>query len=514
MAFLLGLGIRCALGAKNGPQVEGVSRHIAVDGWQATDAAGARYGAVMFAEIEAAVAAFAEEHKLPGVVVGVVDQGRLVHVTTVGQADREAGRPVGRDTAFRIASMTKNMTALAVLSLRDAGKVTLDAPLSEYVPQFAAVKPATADSKPVTVRDLLCHVAGFVTDDPWADRVLGMTPARLDEVIATGALFGRAPGLAFEYSNLGYALLGRVLTNVSGEPYQDYIRRLFLGPLGMARTGFDALAAARDDYAFGYRLDGEAWSREHIEPDGEVGAMGGLVTTAPDYARWVAFLLSAWPARDDPEVGPVRRASIREMGLYHAPPFQPDGPEARPSAYGYGLLNTVDRQFGRVLHHSGGLPGYGSHVMMLPERGWGVFAFANRTYAPMSRLTPRLAQLLHEALPKPRAASLSPALQRAFDAVVAAYGSGRIEDVADACAVNLLLDMPPPLRNAELAALKQRLGEGTVETIEPSHALAGRLTLACAHGRLRVAIILSPDRDAGIQKLLFSVEDAEGEAKG
>ncbi|HKP35114.1 MAG TPA: serine hydrolase domain-containing protein [Sphingomicrobium sp.] len=468
----------------------------------------------MFAEIDAASAAFAEEHKLPGLVAGIVDQGHLVHVAALGLADREAGRPVGRDTAFRIASMTKNMTALAILSLRDAGKVVLDAPLAEYVPQFAAVKPATVDSKPVTVRDLLCHVAGLVTDDPWGDRVLGMTPAELDELIVTGTLFARAPGLAFEYSNLGYALLGRVLTNVSGEPYQDYMRRLFLAPLGMTHTTFDAIAAARSDYAFGYRLDGEAWSRERLEPDGEVGAMGGLVTTAPDYARWVAFLLSAWPARDDPETGPVRRASVREMALYHAPPFQPDGPldgpEPRPTAYGYGLMNTEDSRLGRVLHHPGGLPGYGSHVLMVPDRGWGVFAFANRTYAPMSKLTPKHAQILHDAAPKRPAVAPSPVLKRAIDAVVVAYASGRIEDVAEACASNLLLDTPSPLRNAELADLKKRLGEGTVETIEPTHALAGHFVLACAHGRLKVAVTLSPERQPGIQKLAFELESAEG----
>jgi len=377
------------------------------------------------------------------------------------------------------------------------------------VPQFAAVRPATSDSKPVTVRDLLCHVAGFVTDDPWGDRVLGMTPAELDALIATGTLFARAPGLAFEYSNLGYALLGRVLTNVSGEPYQDCLRRLFLAPLGMARTTFDAIAASRGDYACGYRLDGEAWSRERLEPDGEVGAMGGLVTTAPDYARWVAFLLSAWPARDDPETGAVQRASVREMALYHAPPFQSDGFEPRPTAYGYGLMNTEDPRLGRLLHHPGGLPGYGSHVLMLPHRGWGVFAFANRTYAPMSKLTPKLAQILHEAAPKPPAVAPSPALKRAVDAVVTAYGSGRIEDVADACAPNLLLDTPRPLRNAELADLKKRLGEGTVATIEPTHAMAGQFTLACARGRLKVAVTLSPERQPGIQKLLFEVVGAE-----
>jgi D-alanyl-D-alanine-carboxypeptidase/D-alanyl-D-alanine-endopeptidase len=469
-----------------------------------------RYGGPMFVEIDAASAAFAEEHKLPGLVVGIVDQGRLVHVAALGMADRELGRPVGRDTAFRIASMTKNMTALAILSLRDAGKVVLDAPLAEYVPQFAAVKPATADSKPVTVRDLMCHVAGFVTDDPWGDRVLGMTPAALDELIATGTLFARAPGLAFEYSNLGYALLGRVLTNVSGEPYQDCLRRLFLAPLGMARTTFDAIAAARGDYAFGYRLDGEAWSRERIEPDGEVGAMGGLVTTAPDYARWVAFLLSAWPARDEPETGPVRRASVREMGLYHAPPFQSDAPNPRPTAYGYGLMNALDTRLGRLLHHPGGLPGYGSHVLMLPERGWGVFAFANRTYARMSKLTPLLAQILHDAAPKPPPVAPSPALRRAADAVAAAFASGRIEDAAHACAENLLLDTPAHLRNAELVALKKRLGEGAVETIEPEHALAGDFILACVRGRLKATVILSPERQPGIQKLVFELESAAG----
>jgi CubicO group peptidase (beta-lactamase class C family) len=277
----------------------------------------------------------------------------------------------------------------------------------------------------------------------------------------------------------------------------------------MARTTFDAIAAARGDYAFGYRLDGEAWSRERIEPDGEVGAMGGLVTTAPDYARWVAFLLSAWPARDDPEMGPVRRASVREMALYHAPPFQPDGPEPRPTAYGYGLMNTIDPKLGRLLHHPGGLPGYGSHVLMLPDRGWGVFAFANRTYAPMSKLTPRLAEILNEAMPKSPTATPSPALRRAIDAVVMVYASGRIEDGAEAGALNLMLDTPPPLRNAELADLKRRLGEGTVETIEPMHALGGHFMLACARGRLKVTVLLSPERRPGIQKLVFAAESAE-----
>ena len=471
------------------------------------------YPATVFAEIDAACAAFAEQERIPGLALGIVQAGRLVHATTVGLADREAGRRVAVGTAFRIASMTKNMTALAILSLRDRGWLQLDAPLAHSVPQFAAVKPATLDSAPVTVRHLLTHTAGFVTDDPWGDRVLGMTPAELDTVIATGHLFARPPGLAFEYSNLGYALLGRVLTNVSGEPYQAYMRRTFLEPLGMAHTTFDApAAAALGDYAFGYRRDGETWSRERIEPDGEVGAMGGLATTVPDYARYVSFLLSAWPARDAPESGPVRRSSVREMVLWHAPPFGPETAAGarggQPSAYGYGLTHSTDALLGMRIHHAGGLPGYGSHVLMLPERGWGVFAFGNRTYAPMSRLTLDVAERLHAAAPPPALAEPSPALVRAVQAIVAAYASGRIEGGDRPFAVNFLLDTPAPLRDAELASLKQRLGEGSLERIEPIHALAGRFVLACAKGRLNGSITLSPEADSGIQKLVLSVAGA------
>ena len=465
-----------------------------------------------FAEIDAACAAFAEEERIPGLALGIVQEGRLVHAVTVGLADRETGRRVEAGTAFRIASMTKNMTALAILSLRDRGWLQLDAPLAHYVPQFAAVKPATRDSAPVTVRHLLTHTAGFVTDDPWGDRVLGMSPAELDAVIATGRLFARPPGLAFEYSNLGYALLGRVLTNVSTEPYQAYMRRTFLEPLGMAHTTFDApAAAARGDYAWGYRLDGEAWSRERIEPDGEVGAMGGLATTVPDYARYVSFLLSAWPARDEPESGPVRRSSVREMALWHAPPFAPEMPPGaragQPSAYGYGLTHSADALLGMRIHHAGGLPGYGSHVLMLPERGWGVFAFGNRTYAPMSRLTLDVAQRLHAASPPVLLAPPSPALARAIEAIVAAYASGHIEGGDRPFAVNFLLDTPAALRDAELAALKQRLGEGRLERIEPIHTLAGRFVLACAKGRLNGAVTLSPEADGGIQKLVLSASE-------
>lgn len=464
-----------------------------------------------FSQIDAAYSAFAQEENIPGLIAGIVQGNRLVHVTKYGMADREAGRPVTPATSFRIASMTKSITALAILILRDEGAIWLGAPLAQYLPQFAAVAPATRDSPPITVRHLLTHTAGFVTDDPWADRVLGMTPAALDTLLAAGLPFARPPGLAFEYSNLGYALLGRVLTNVSGEPYQSFVTRRILEPLGMSNTIFDALAAARGDFAWGYRIDGGVFTRERLEPDGEVGAMGGLATTANDYARYVSFLIDAWPARDDPETGPVRRSSVRELGLFHAPPYVPeptDGGAAPSSAYGYGLVDTTDKPLGRRLHHSGGLPGYGSHMLVVPDAGFGVFAFGNRTYAPMSRITTRVAEAFHALQPARTPPTPSPWLKRAVDAVVAAYGTGRIETAETMLAGNLLLDMPANLRNAELTRLKQRLGDGKLDAIVPTHALSGRFLMTCVGGRLRGTVLLSPDTEPAIQKLTLTAEIA------
>jgi len=145
---------------------------------------------------------------------------------------------------------------------------------------------------------------------------------------------------------------------------------------------------------------------------------------------------------------------------------------------------------------------------MLPARGWGVFAFGNRTYAAMSRLTLTVAELLHAAAPPPAVADPSPALLRAVKAVAAAYDSGRIEGGDRPFAVNFLLDTPAPLRDAELASLRQLLGEGRLERIEPIHALAGRFVLACVKGRLNGTVTLSPEADSGIQKLVLSAADA------
>ncbi|MDO9489778.1 MAG: serine hydrolase domain-containing protein, partial [Sphingomonadaceae bacterium] len=234
----------------------------------------------------------------PGVVYGIVADGKLVHVDGLGIQDTTSKQPITADSLFRIASMSKAFTALAILKLRDEGKLSLDAPAETYVPQLKTWRYPTSDSPKITVRHLLNHTAGFVEDNPWGDRQQVMTEAEFTALLAEGTAFSRAPGLAMEYSNLGYALLGRIVTNVSGTGYQDYIRRQIMAPLGMASTGYDVFASPADRRAIGYRWQDNRWVREPDMKDGTFGAMGGVETSANDFAKWVSFLLSAWPARD------------------------------------------------------------------------------------------------------------------------------------------------------------------------------------------------------------------------
>jgi serine-type D-Ala-D-Ala carboxypeptidase/endopeptidase len=462
------------------------------------------------AEVDAVYAAFAERVQAPGVVAGVVKDGGLAHLFTHGVADRDSGAAVTADTAFRIASMTKNVTALTILMLRDEGKLSLEAPASAYVPELAGLAPPTADSPPIRVRDLLSHTEGFVTDDPWADRAMRMTPDEFTAFLEAGGLFAQAPGVAFEYSNLGYGLLGRIITNLCGAPFQQVIAERLLAPLGMSATVFDPDAVPAATRAVGYWHRDGAFGEEPPEPDGEIGAMGGLITTANDYARYVAFLLEAWPPRDDAETGPVRRATRRELAISHAMPGPPrirvaEG-ETIPVAiaYGYGLASSADPKLGRLLAHSGGLPGFGSNVLLAPDAGIGVFAFANVTYAGPEAANVEAASRLHaHGLWRPRPVAVSSALQAAAEAVAQAYAAGRLDGAQAHFAPNLLADLPLAARNTRLGEVRAKLGEGRLDRIEPRHALAGRLWLACKRGEAGCDLALTPGAEPKIQVLNF-----------
>lgn len=448
----------------------------------------------------------------PGLVYGVVADGRLVAVHGLGVQDIGSNAPVTTDSLFRIASMSKAFTALAILKLRDEGKVSLDAPAELYVPELRNWTYPTSDSPKITVRNLLNHAAGFVEDNPWGDRQQVLTEPEFTAMLVAGVPFSRAPGLAMEYSNLGYATLGRIISNVSGTRYQDYIRAKIMLPLGMTSTTYDIFASPKARRSIGYRWQDNRWVREPDMRDGAFGAMGGVETSAADYAKWVAFLLSAWPARDGPEIGPVKRATVREIvtgsNFVAATMRSPEAggaPCRQASTYAMGWRAADDCDLGRFVSHGGGYPGYGSYVMLLPDKGVGLFAFSSKTYGGSSLPVWRAALALNKAgTLSDRTTPVSPGLAAAYDAARAVWRSGDI--AAAPLANNILMDRDAASWSKTIAGVKTEVGGcPATEAIKPISAMEGNFTWTCSHGRLQGRVQRAPTPAMTIQALDYAV---------
>lgn len=465
-------------------------------------------------EIDALFAKFQADAHVPGMVYGVVREGKLVHVKGIGVQELDAKRPVTADSLFRIASMTKAFTALAILKLRDDGKLSLDDLAEKHVPEMRGWTYPTRDSPRSRIRDLLQHVGGFVTDDPWGDRQQVLPHAEFSAMLKAGLPWSRVPQMAHEYSNLGYALLGRIVANVSGVPYRTYVERTILTPLGMTSSGFEIGEAPRERRAIGYRWENDAWAVEPDMKDGAFNAMGGLQVSANDYAKWLAFLLSAWPPRDDADNGPVKRATVREMaqGLNFVTVARRAGASGatacqQAAAYAMGWRVAQDCDLGLTMAHGGGYPGYGSHVTLMPDYGVAVFALSNRTYAGPSGPAWDSAVALHKAgLLVRRETPVAPALAALFKDVRKSYAAGDIAPLKGKLAMNFLMDRSAKNWRKELTALKAQTGEcATAEPLAPNGAMSTAFRLNCERARLDGVILLAPTAPATVQALRFKV---------
>jgi CubicO group peptidase (beta-lactamase class C family) len=453
-------------------------------------------------ELDAMYTELAAKEHIPGLVFGVVMDGRLLHVHAVGQADLDSKAPVTSSTRFRIASMTKSFVAMAVLKLRDDGKLRLDDPVTRFLPEAKGITPPTTDSPALTIRHLLTMSTGLPEDNPWGDRQMARSNAEIEKLLRGGLSFSNAPGLGYEYSNLGYIMLGKIVSKVSGTRYQDYISRQILQPLGMRDTAWEHAAVPSGQLARGYHWNHGAWQPEPILHDGDGAAMGGLITTMDDFSRYVNFLLSAWPARSDDDKGPVRRASLREMQQPSSfTAFQAEPP--RLGFYGYGLHWTRDANNVLIVGHAGGLPGYGSQYRFAPEYGVGVIAFSNLRYGPVYAPTTKALYMLIEKGKLPaRTVPASPALaerKEQVEQLLHAWDTKLADSIA---AENLFLDRSPEdwqeLIRQRLAAIGKIRSIGA---IRPENRLRGSFAVTGENGVLDVWFSLSPEREARLQAL-------------
>lgn len=464
--------------------------------------------------------------KAPAVAYGVVSGGRLVHNRGIGTL--RVGEMATPDAAsvFRIASMTKSFTAATVLLLRDEGRLRLDDPIGEHVPELTSLRSPTADSPAITIRHLLTMTAGFPTDDPWGDRQQGLDHDRFAELLRGGISFAWTPGLRFEYSNLGYGILGRLITNVAGREYREVVAERLFRPLAMTSTTYleSDVPAAR--LAHGYLWRDEAWLDEPSDPYGAFAAMGGIFTTVRDLSRWIAGFTDAFPPRDGPESGhPVGRASRREMqqpmeSLGSSLTFASadSSPDIQAGGYGYGLFALDHLRWGRIVGHSGGYPGFGSNMRWHPGSGLGVIVLANGRYAPTTALARDMLHALLEVdaapLRRVHPASATVAARAAVEGLLA-----RWDDKVSArlFAMNVELDEPIARRKATVERLREVHGalrpdpDEQPESQSPFH-LAW--WLRGERGRVKVEILLSPELPPKVQALtLTSVPEPQPELR-
>jgi CubicO group peptidase (beta-lactamase class C family) len=400
--------------------------------------------------------------------------------------------------------------------LRDAGKLSLEDPVSKHLPEFQKVQPATPDSPTLTVRHLLRMSGGFPQDDPWGDRKLAETDAQLDALVARGLTAASPTGTRWEYSNLGYALLGRIVTRVAREPYQAYITRRILKPLGMTNTVYEWDKVPADPLALGYRWEDERWKPEPLLHDGSWGAMGGLITTLEDFARYSAFHLDAWPPRDGTDTGPLKRSTRREM---HRPwevisvvqdLHDSEGRSvARVAGYSAGLSWNQDQRGLIWVRHAGGLPGFGSEFRFLPDHGIALIAFANRTYAPMSAVNHKAMELLiNEAKIPARPAEGHPTLfRRAEELATLLTRDWNPEALHAALAPNVFLDHSLETWRRETRALLEQLGPIRDRSpLIPDNRLRGRFRFIGETRSLEVFLTLTPEATPRIQEIKLTLQ--------
>lgn len=321
------------------------------------------------------------EARVPSLAAAVVRRGEIAWSGAVGAVDGADGAPATTDTQYRVGSITKTMVAAGVMRLVADGSVALTDSIRDHLPDL------DESLRHVTLTQLLTQSAGLAaeTTGPWWERSPGIT---WDDLLPSIRLI-HDPGRRFHYSNVGFAVLGRLIEAHRERPWIDVLTDEVFTPLGMARTTYAPVAPSAPGLAVHPYAD-----LRHTEPAQDTGAMapaGQVWSTVEDLGRWASFL-----ARGDEQVLPddLRRAM-------HIPAVVCDSPgESWSRCYGLGLdvLNIDGRRF---VGHGGSMPGFIASVLVDPSTGTGAATLTNSTVGPSGQLALELIDLLEQHDPLP-----------------------------------------------------------------------------------------------------------------
>lgn len=345
--------------------------------------------------VESWIAYRAWKLRVPGVQYAVWFDDRVQLTGAVGSANLETSAPLTTQHLFRIASHSKTFTATAVLQLFDAGRLRLDDALGDHVPELAD---APSGVGRVTLRELLEHGGGVLRDGHDGDYWQHARPfPGTDELLAMVRDDGIKvePNSRFDYSNLGYSLLGLVVARVSGKPYGDYVHEQIVEPLGLRNTHAELDATRADDYAIGYSGFHTSLERRPI-PHVDTAALApatGFASTAEDVVRYLAAHRIG--------SGELLSDSAKRLQQRRGWASTPSGSRD----YGLGLI--LEKVSGRsVLGHSGGYPGHITRSFLDPADGIAVSILTNAIDGPAFELSTGVLALIDAALRSPARRSL------------------------------------------------------------------------------------------------------------
>jgi CubicO group peptidase (beta-lactamase class C family) len=357
-------------------------------------------------QLKASVGEILSRHAAVGLALGVVRNGALEFFHAHGYADVATKTPITPDTVFRICSLTKLFTAVAVMQLWEQGQIDLDAPANDYLRAYQLI-PANPSWRPATVRHLLTHTSGIpevlnvrdLLHPDWGkfeerpavySVKLGEHIPSLAEYYGPGPRIDAEPGTAFQYCNHGFATLGQIVADVSGTSVERYLREHILEPLGMADTEMVRAELVKARLATGYNLERTGAKAVTDREWVTVGATN-IYSNTRDMARFVAALLGGGTNAH----GSILKATT--LATMFEPHYQPD-----PRLPGMGLaFFRGDAGGHRVVSHDGVEPGFHTRLSIAPDDGVGVIAFTNGSSGAMLWLPDEVERLLQQLLDVP-----------------------------------------------------------------------------------------------------------------
>lgn len=333
-------------------------------------------------QLDKAATEMAKDPKAASFTLGLVRKNGLVWTRSYGYADIATQKPATADTVYRIGSITKQFTALMLLQLEHEGKVHFSDPVEKYFPEIHLVQNDYKNAAPITLWQLASHTSGLATEpEPMQTYMKGALDDWEKTLIAAlpHTKFDYEPGTRFNYSNIGYAILGAALARAAHQPYIDYVKQKILLPLGMTHSDFVATPELRRNLATGYdTLLAGHWDEEtpvrELAGRGYKVPNGGLFTTVGDLARFVAFEMLGGPETVLPHKEleeNTQRIVTTDRGMNR----------------GRGIGSTLVTLSGHVfVGHSGGVSGYSATAFFQPDAETGLIILRNESALGMDKL--------------------------------------------------------------------------------------------------------------------------------